>query len=76
MSEEAEIAVLRQKVDTLEAREREYEHKVKLLETRLLTIENSMRVGKGILVGFTFTLGSIGLIVFDRVREVLMKWLA
>ncbi len=73
MIQSVDLALLQQRVEALENELHEVEKQLYRERSERLALQNSIRVGKGVFIGVTFTLGLFSIAVFDRLRELLLK---
>lgn len=83
MSEETDIAVLKLQVIELErdkndcmvrigSLEKEARRRFEMLEARNVEMETRQRVGKGFIIGIIATMGTLGVVALDKLREALL----
>jgi hypothetical protein len=89
MSEESDIAVLKEQLESLRmqvakdeiahsaelrAAKKDFGKKLDTLSTALRDIQAKIRTGRGIFIGIFFTLGTIGFAAADKISAAIMKW--
>lgn len=66
MSDEVELALLKAKVIEIE------ENQDALIQ-EFGVVKSNLKVGKGFLIGITFTLGAFGILAFDKAHEFVVR---
>lgn len=73
MTQSTELALLQQRVEALEDELHNVEQQLSAERAARISMQNSLRVGKGVFIGVTFTLGFFTIALFDRLRDLLLK---
>jgi len=73
MTSETEFARVRWELKQLQEKVAEDEIAYSLLKDRLDQLEERVRMGKGVVIGFLISLGSIGILSFDKLRLLVSR---